>query len=94
MVRAWTLNGPDAELLTKEQVTALLGCTVRHLERLIARGEFPRGALIGKRLLWTGLDVAAWLYLRSRCRAGPADPDPADDEDEPEPPRRGKNPET
>jgi len=85
----WTLNGPPGHSLTKEQVAALLGVRVKQLDRLIARGEFPRGINAGgKRLLWSGLDVAAYLYLRSRCRAGPADPEPDEEDDEDEPPKK------
>lgn len=82
---AWMLNGPPGHSLTKEEVAALLGFKVRQLDKLISRGEFPRGINAGgKRLLWSGLDVAAYLYLRSRCRPGPADPDPDDEEDDPD----------
>lgn len=86
---SWTLNGPPGHNLAKEAVAALLGVSVKQLDRLVSRGEFPRGIDAGgRRLLWSGLDVAAYLYLRSRCHAGPADPDPQDEDEPEEPPKK------
>ncbi len=82
-MRQWTLNGPDELLLTRKQVLALLGIGTKTLDRLIEAGYFPRGVNIsgGSRgVRWSGLDIACYLYLRSRLKVGPLDDDEKDDE--------------
>lgn len=49
-----------AALLTKEQVAAQMGISVRTLEGLIANGEFPRGVRVGRFLYWTELAISQW----------------------------------
>ncbi len=86
-VQTWTLNGPAKSLLTRKEVLAELGIGTRALDRLIIAGLFPRGVNIsgGKRgVRWSGLDVACYLYLRGRLKAGPLEADELDeDEDDP-----------
>lgn len=47
-------------LLTKEKVCTELGISLRGLEMMIQRNEFPFGVRIGKRLYWTSDAIAAW----------------------------------
>jgi len=52
------------KLLTRDEVAAMLGVTVRHLIRMTA----PKGPLpcikIGRRLMFDPLDVAAYIQAR------------------------------
>lgn len=86
-VQSWSVNGPDSHLLTRAQVLAYLGIGSRALDRLITSGVFPRGISIagGKRgVRWSGLDVACYVHLRSRLKAGPLEPDEIDEDEEEE----------
>lgn len=78
-MRAWSVDGPDEQLLTRAQVQKHLGIGKTALQRLITEGRFPRGVNIGQtkrpRLRWFGLDVAAYLALCQRLRIGPLSPD-------------------
>ncbi len=68
-MRNWTLNGPEQEWFNKAQAALYLEISERTLDRLIAKGYFPRGirSTPNGPLRWTGLDIAVYLYLRSRC---------------------------
>ena len=78
----WRLNGPDQEVFDKKQVARYLAIEERTLDRLIASGHFPEGIRLGKRgpLRWTGLDIAAFLYLQGRCREATDPPEGEEDE--------------
>lgn len=80
----WTLNGPDHEWFTRAEVIALLKVSDRTLTRLIREGLFPRGIRATQRSpdQWSGLDLAAYLYLRGRCHAGPVETTEESSEDE------------
>lgn len=47
-------------LLTKEQVAQRMGLSVRTLECLVAKGEFPHGVRVGRFLYWTESAVSTW----------------------------------
>lgn len=47
-------------LLTKEQAASSMGLSVRTLEGLVAKGEFPPGVRVGRFLYWTQSAVSAW----------------------------------
>jgi len=84
-VRQWTLNGPEQELFDKGAVALYLRLnTTKALDRLIAAGLFPRGIRMGGKrgkLVWTGLDIAAYLYIQGRIHEGDADLEPGEAED-------------
>ncbi|CAN0436790.1 unnamed protein product, partial [Phaeothamnion confervicola] len=47
-------------LLDKAQLSTHLGVSVRLLEDLVARNEFPRGVRLGRRLLWDSRVAEQW----------------------------------
>ena len=84
-MRVWNITGPDQEWFNKTEVCAYLDISARTLDRLIEKGLFPRGYRMSSRgrLRWSGLDLAVYVQMRSRCREGPAEKDAeetADDE--------------
>ena len=48
------------EILTKEDVCETLSMSVRGLEMMIARGEFPPGVRMGKRMYWCHEVIENW----------------------------------
>lgn len=64
----WTLPGPDADVLTRAQVMALLHISSQTLDRMISNGEFPRGRKLSPQTapIWLGVDLAAWMHLNGR----------------------------
>lgn len=48
------------QLLDKAQLSTHLGVSVRLLEDLVARNEFPRGVRLGRRLLWDSRVAEQW----------------------------------
>lgn len=65
--------GPiSQELFTRDQVAAQLGVTVRTLNRMVGRGEFPPPLKRNRRWArWYASDLAGYLnHLRDR-RGGP-----------------------
>lgn len=71
--------------MTRKEVLAYLKIGSRALDRLIESGVFPRGMSVAgskKGAHWTGLDVACYIHLRGRLRAGPLEGDEKDDDDE------------
>lgn len=46
--------------LTKEQLAARLGISVRQLDYLVGRGDLPAGNRRGRKLLWPGAVAVAW----------------------------------
>lgn len=79
----WTLNGPDKEWFSRPEVLAYLGVSSKTLNRLIKEGLFPRPVRTAPRSdeRWSGLDIAAYLYLQSRAHAGPVEEVEEKDED-------------
>jgi predicted DNA-binding transcriptional regulator AlpA len=75
-VRQWVFNGPEQDWFTKSETVAAIGVTDKTLDGLIKRGLFPRGvrATPRSRPRWSGADIAAYLYLRSRCWVGEEQP--------------------
>lgn len=67
-VRKWTIPGPDASVLAKADVAALLRISDKTLDRMIAAGRFPCGIKVspGSEPIWFGQDIAAWMHLASR----------------------------
>jgi prophage regulatory protein len=52
-------------------------CTKTALRRsfvfeLIARGEFPRPAKVGRRSIWSSAEIDSWLQARFEARTGAA----------------------
>ena len=50
-------------ILTKQEVCKVLGISIRGLEIMISRGEFPKGVKIGKCLYWSEEAIQVW-----KCR--------------------------
>ena len=78
----WSINGPDRELWTVDDVRRHFGWSRAKLYRLIRRGWFPAGKDVGGRPCWTGEEIAAYLLLAGRWR-------PEGSEGEPEPESEG-----
>lgn len=70
------LEGPDKDILERSDVCAYLRVTEAQLERLIRRGEFPRGVPFGegKMFFWYWEDCWAWRHLRMRLAGAPDAP--------------------
>jgi predicted DNA-binding transcriptional regulator AlpA len=49
------------DLLTLDQVGAMLGCTTKTLYDLRAKGRGPRGFRVGPRLLFRRTEIESWL---------------------------------
>jgi predicted DNA-binding transcriptional regulator AlpA len=79
----WSLNGPDKEWFSLDDLVAYFGMSRKTIRKLIAEGRFPRGIRPSPRTpeRWSGLDVAAYLYLQGRAQVGPAE-EPEDSEEE------------
>jgi hypothetical protein len=60
--------GPAKLVLTKTDVAALLRVSEATVGRMVEAGRFPRGIKpsAGTEPLWSGADLAAWLYLAGR----------------------------
>lgn len=66
-MRDWTLPGPDALTLDGKDVAGFIGVSEDKLREMVKAGQFPPPLHShGKRPVWSGLDVAAWLYLAGR----------------------------
>jgi excisionase family DNA binding protein len=54
---------PDAglELLDVGQVAALLGCSKRHVARLLEQGAIPEPVRLGRLVRWGRQSLAAWI---------------------------------
>lgn len=50
----------SSALLTKEQVAQKMNLSVRTLEGLVAKGEFPKGVRVGRFLYWTESAISSW----------------------------------
>lgn len=48
------------EILAKDAVCEMLGVSVRCLEMMVSRGEFPPGNRIGKKVFWCVEAVENW----------------------------------
>lgn len=70
----WSLPGPDAPVLSKQDVLALLRISGKTLDRMVRENRFPPGIKPSPNAapLWTGADLAAWLHLSGRMQGGPA----------------------
>lgn len=66
MPHQWVLNGPADGVLRRDEVLKYLSMSEDRLVKLIAEGRFPAPIPMGRHHVWTGLDVACWLYLQSR----------------------------
>lgn len=63
----WTLDGPEDDLLTAEQVCAYCHFERKRLYELVRLRRFPAPIDFGgKRSMWRGVDVACYVYLTSR----------------------------
>jgi excisionase family DNA binding protein len=67
-VAARTIDGPERNYLTIEQVAEQVGMSKSTVRRLIAAGRFPRAAkLTGGTSKWTWRQVVFWqLYIEMR----------------------------
>lgn len=52
---------PAVGLLDSDDVAALLGCSTRHLQRLVAGNRMPRPVRIGGLVRWRRADIEAWI---------------------------------
>lgn len=59
--------------LCLREVAQLTGISRAYIYELMARGEFPRPAKVGRRSIWSRVEVVAWLDCRFAERAAPAD---------------------
>src|SRR5262249_16692859 len=48
-------------LLSKAEVTNLVGKSYQHLWVLMRRGEFPRSRLVGTAPMWVRNEIEAWI---------------------------------
>ena len=55
------LMSHPATLLNKIEVTQRLKVCERTLEKLVGKGQFPRGLKLGKQVLWAETAVEKWL---------------------------------
>ena len=56
----------DSLLLTIQEVALLLGCSPRHIFRLVQAGQFPSPISLGSRLKrWPRVQVDRWLAEQS-----------------------------
>jgi predicted DNA-binding transcriptional regulator AlpA len=71
------LDGPDKDILTREEVCQYLRIEGSHLDSLIKRKEFPRGVPYGdgRILFWMWEDVWAFRHLRMRIQGAPELPE-------------------
>lgn len=54
-------------------VVRLTGLSRAYVYALIGRGEFPSPAKVGRRSIWSRMEVLAWLDCRFAERPHPAD---------------------
>jgi predicted DNA-binding transcriptional regulator AlpA len=66
----WNLPGPEQSWFTLDELVVYLGIGEKTIKRLISEGRFPQPYRITSRSQhrWSGLDVAAYVYLCSRCK--------------------------
>lgn len=48
-------------LLSKTEVTTLVGRSYQHLWNLMRAGKFPRSRLVGTRPMWLRNEIEAWV---------------------------------
>jgi excisionase family DNA binding protein len=48
-------------LLSTAEVAALLGCSPRHIRRLLAAGKFPEPRLVGELSRWPEIQIRGWI---------------------------------
>jgi predicted DNA-binding transcriptional regulator AlpA len=51
----------DMELLTIDEVSALMKCTPKGLRDRVDAGEFPKPRRFGRNIRWRAVDLRAWL---------------------------------
>jgi predicted DNA-binding transcriptional regulator AlpA len=85
---ARTLDYPDKDWLDDDEVAALLGVSVKTLERMVAEDGFPEGiAFRGQTVKWLRDDLVYWrLWLERKHRLRPQEK-PATNEDNRRQPR-------
>ncbi len=59
-----------ALLLTVIQVGGLLGCSVRHIQRLNDAGRMPRPVRLGHLVRWRRTEIEAWIKEGCPSRVG------------------------
>jgi len=60
-VRARGPPSDENRLLSKHEVTRLVGRSYQHIWVLMRRGEFPRSRLLGSRPVWLKSEIDAWV---------------------------------
>lgn len=64
--------GPTARLMDVHAVSSILQCSVRHVNRLVARGEFPKPIRLGSLVRWPEEVINEWI-ASANCRASTAE---------------------
>jgi excisionase family DNA binding protein len=54
-------SGSAPLLLSTNQVAVALGCSVRHVRRLIDSGQMPKPIKLGSLLRWRKADIERWV---------------------------------
>lgn len=72
------MDGPEKDWLDDGEVAALLGVSVKTLERMIAEDGFPAGHTIrGQTVRWSWDDMVFWrMWVEKRDRIMPPEPSP------------------
>ena len=60
-VRARGPPSDENRLLSKHEVTRLVGRSYQHIWSLMRRGKFPRSRLLGSRPVWVKAEIDAWI---------------------------------
>lgn len=58
------IDTSELQLESKRETAGRLGVSERTLERLVGRGEFPKGIRIGERPFWNKQDTLAWIQAK------------------------------
>ena len=60
-VRARGPPSDENRLLSKHEVTRLVGRLYQHIWSLMRAGKFPRSRLLGSRPVWVKAEIDAWI---------------------------------
>lgn len=60
-VRARGPPSDENRLLSKPEVTRLVGRSYQHIWELMRAGKFPRSRLLGSRPVWVKAEIDAWI---------------------------------
>jgi predicted DNA-binding transcriptional regulator AlpA len=70
-VAVYQIHGPDQLVLSRQDVTSILGVSEDTLARMIKDGRFPQGVKPSTQTepIWSAVDVACWLHIASKMIA-------------------------